>query len=125
MAGLNDRLAERGYRLDTWDVFLADRSTALLASKRILSRSLPAGLFELESPIDPTGERTQRIQSIIIEGGAKTLESFIDAELWDEARVFTADVEFGDGIFSPNIGGLLLSDTKETGDRLEIYRHVH
>jgi diaminohydroxyphosphoribosylaminopyrimidine deaminase/5-amino-6-(5-phosphoribosylamino)uracil reductase len=67
----------------------------------------------------------QRIQSIIIEGGAKTLESFIDAGLWDEARVFTADIEFGEGIFSPNIGGLLLSDTKETGDRLEIYRHVH
>ncbi|APH70075.1 GNAT family N-acetyltransferase [Aquibium oceanicum] len=69
VAELEDRLGERGYRLDTWDVFLADRSTALLASKGILSRSLPAGLFELESPTDPTGERTQRIQSIMSAAG--------------------------------------------------------
>jgi diaminohydroxyphosphoribosylaminopyrimidine deaminase / 5-amino-6-(5-phosphoribosylamino)uracil reductase len=29
----------------------------------------------------------QGIQSILVEGGAKLLQSFIDAELWDEARV--------------------------------------
>lgn len=30
------------------------------------------------------------IQSVIIEGGSQTLQSFIDAGLWDEARVITA-----------------------------------
>ncbi|HEY1871620.1 MAG TPA: bifunctional diaminohydroxyphosphoribosylaminopyrimidine deaminase/5-amino-6-(5-phosphoribosylamino)uracil reductase RibD [Chitinophagaceae bacterium] len=30
-----------------------------------------------------------KIQSVIIEGGAKMLQSFIDEELWDEARVIT------------------------------------
>ncbi len=29
------------------------------------------------------------IQSILVEGGAKTLQSFIDDNLWDEARVIT------------------------------------
>ena len=29
------------------------------------------------------------IQSVMIEGGSKTLQSFIDAGLWDEARVIT------------------------------------
>lgn len=32
------------------------------------------------------------IQSLIVEGGAKTHESFIDADLWDEIRVETAPV---------------------------------
>ncbi len=30
----------------------------------------------------------KNIQSMIIEGGAKTIQSFIDANLWDEAFVF-------------------------------------
>ncbi|MGI8950375.1 MAG: bifunctional diaminohydroxyphosphoribosylaminopyrimidine deaminase/5-amino-6-(5-phosphoribosylamino)uracil reductase RibD [Chitinophagaceae bacterium] len=29
------------------------------------------------------------IQSVLVEGGAKLLQSFIDAELWDEARIIT------------------------------------
>jgi diaminohydroxyphosphoribosylaminopyrimidine deaminase/5-amino-6-(5-phosphoribosylamino)uracil reductase len=28
-----------------------------------------------------------QIQSVIIEGGRQTLQTFIDANLWDEARV--------------------------------------
>lgn len=31
-----------------------------------------------------------KIQSVIVEGGANTLQSFIEAGLWDEARIFTA-----------------------------------
>lgn len=42
------------------------------------------------------------IQSLIVEGGAKTLQTFIDAEMWDEARIFTTKEKFGNGISSPN-----------------------
>lgn len=41
------------------------------------------------------------IQSLIIEGGSKTLQTFIDANLWDEARVFTAPTQLGIGIKAP------------------------
>jgi len=34
----------------------------------------------------------QDIQSVIIEGGAHTLQSFIEAGLWDEARIFTGKI---------------------------------
>jgi len=44
-----------------------------------------------------------KIQSVIIEGGTQTLQTFIDANLWDEARVFTGDVIFGEGVKSPRI----------------------
>jgi diaminohydroxyphosphoribosylaminopyrimidine deaminase/5-amino-6-(5-phosphoribosylamino)uracil reductase len=41
------------------------------------------------------------IQSVIIEGGLQTLQTFIDANLWDEARVFTGKTFFGKGIKAP------------------------
>lgn len=44
------------------------------------------------------------IQSVLIEGGKKTLDTFIGANLWDEARVFEGEKVFGKGIFAPNLG---------------------
>lgn len=46
---------------------------------------------------------SRNIQSIIIEGGAQTLNTFIDAKVWDEARVFTSKKTLGKGIQSPLI----------------------
>ncbi|MFT3747963.1 MAG: bifunctional diaminohydroxyphosphoribosylaminopyrimidine deaminase/5-amino-6-(5-phosphoribosylamino)uracil reductase RibD [Agriterribacter sp.] len=43
-----------------------------------------------------------RIQSVLIEGGAKLLQSFIDEGMWDEARVITNEnLEAGEGIRAP------------------------
>lgn len=41
------------------------------------------------------------IQSVIIEGGAQTLQTFIDENLWDEARVFIGNNNFSTGIKAP------------------------
>ena len=43
------------------------------------------------------------IQSVIIEGGKKTLQKFIESGYWDEARVFTSTKKLKKGISSPNI----------------------
>jgi diaminohydroxyphosphoribosylaminopyrimidine deaminase/5-amino-6-(5-phosphoribosylamino)uracil reductase len=44
------------------------------------------------------------IQSVIIEGGPKTLQSFIDKDLWDEARVITnEEMIIENGISSPEV----------------------
>ncbi|MGV8879029.1 MAG: bifunctional diaminohydroxyphosphoribosylaminopyrimidine deaminase/5-amino-6-(5-phosphoribosylamino)uracil reductase RibD [Sphingobacteriaceae bacterium] len=45
----------------------------------------------------------QDIQSIIIEGGAITLNHFIQQGLWDEARIFTGKMALGKGISAPKI----------------------
>lgn len=45
----------------------------------------------------------KKIQSVIVEGGATTLKAFIDAGLWDEARVFRSTNCFGDGIRAPQL----------------------
>ena len=65
----------------------------------------------------------QSIQSIIIEGGRTTLQSFIDAKLWDEAKIFTTNKELNDGVKSPNIEGEMLFKTVIEGDKLEIIKN--
>ena len=45
----------------------------------------------------------RNIQSVLVEGGAKTLQSFIDKGLWDEARIYTAAFEWTDGIKAPTL----------------------
>jgi diaminohydroxyphosphoribosylaminopyrimidine deaminase/5-amino-6-(5-phosphoribosylamino)uracil reductase len=47
----------------------------------------------------------QDIQSVIIEGGAHTLNKFIEAGLWDEARIFTGNTNLKKGIRAPFITG--------------------
>lgn len=44
---------------------------------------------------------SRRIQSLIVEGGSALLQSFIEKNLWDEARVFKSEIQFGKGIASP------------------------
>lgn len=55
------------------------------------------------------------VQSLIIEGGAQTLKLFIDAGLWDEARVFISNTYWGEGLKAPNLPGQPIS-TKLVGD---------
>lgn len=43
------------------------------------------------------------IQSLIVEGGAKTHHSFIEAGLWDEIRRETAPVSVGSGTIAPTV----------------------
>jgi diaminohydroxyphosphoribosylaminopyrimidine deaminase/5-amino-6-(5-phosphoribosylamino)uracil reductase len=62
----------------------------------------------------------QDIQSVIIEGGAKTLGSFIEAGLWDEARIFTGKGVLGNGIKAPVAMGRVVEESLCGADRLQI-----
>jgi diaminohydroxyphosphoribosylaminopyrimidine deaminase / 5-amino-6-(5-phosphoribosylamino)uracil reductase len=62
---------------------------------------------------------TRGIQSVIVEGGAKTLNEFIEKNSWDEARVFTSKNVFGAGIAAPKISSLK-STEQLVGDDLLI-----
>lgn len=63
------RMTKRNLRLDTWDVFVADRASALHAAEAIIARGLPADLVDLECPIEPEGEYTTRIQALMATAG--------------------------------------------------------
>lgn len=60
----------------------------------------------------------QDIQSIIIEGGAHTLNSFIEAGLWDEARIFTGEKELKRGIKAPEVRGEITGEYTSGKDKL-------
>ncbi|WP_338730883.1 bifunctional diaminohydroxyphosphoribosylaminopyrimidine deaminase/5-amino-6-(5-phosphoribosylamino)uracil reductase RibD [Mangrovimonas cancribranchiae] len=64
------------------------------------------------------------IQSVIIEGGRKTLQTFIDDNLWDEARIFTGNVQFKTGVKTPEFSGTLISETQLEEDILQIYKNA-
>jgi len=55
------------------------------------------------------------IYSIIVEGGAQVLKSFIDLNLWHEARVIKTKSILEGGISSPNVEGILI-DRRQVGD---------
>ncbi|WP_456378820.1 bifunctional diaminohydroxyphosphoribosylaminopyrimidine deaminase/5-amino-6-(5-phosphoribosylamino)uracil reductase RibD [Lutibacter sp.] len=63
------------------------------------------------------------IQSVIIEGGAQTLQSFIDANLWDEAFVFVGNTLFKEGLEAPKIKKAPLEIKKISSDTLKIYKN--
>ena len=43
------------------------------------------------------------IVSVLVEGGGKTLDSLIFSEFWDEARVFTGNKKFKEGLVAPRM----------------------
>jgi diaminohydroxyphosphoribosylaminopyrimidine deaminase/5-amino-6-(5-phosphoribosylamino)uracil reductase len=63
------------------------------------------------------------IQSVIIEGGSKTLQSFIDANLWDEARVFIGKTTFQNGTTAPIISGNPVAGFDIMNDELKIFKN--
>lgn len=66
----------------------------------------------------------RKITSLIVEGGAKTLEGFIKKGLWDEARIFESEQQFGEGIAAPEISGNLIEEKCVDQDILKIlYRN--
>ncbi|WP_299188922.1 bifunctional diaminohydroxyphosphoribosylaminopyrimidine deaminase/5-amino-6-(5-phosphoribosylamino)uracil reductase RibD [uncultured Aquimarina sp.] len=64
---------------------------------------------------------THEIQSVIIEGGSYTIQSFINENLWDEARVFTGMNSFVKGVKAPKFKSKLVSEKKIIDDTLRMY----
>jgi len=63
------------------------------------------------------------IQSVIIEGGSKTLQSFIDVNLWDEAFVFVGETTFKTGLEAPKLKKAPIEIKKISTDVLKIYKN--
>lgn len=63
------------------------------------------------------------LQSAIVEGGSYTLQAFIDAGLWDEARVFQGTVHFENGVPAPHIKAAPYSKQPVLDDQLLIFRN--
>jgi diaminohydroxyphosphoribosylaminopyrimidine deaminase / 5-amino-6-(5-phosphoribosylamino)uracil reductase len=66
----------------------------------------------------------ENIQSVIVEGGSQTLQTFIDANLWDEARVFVSENTFNQGVIAPKLPkNRILTSLLIKKDQLKLFRN--
>lgn len=66
------------------------------------------------------------VYSIIIEGGAQLLNFLFEHQLWDEARVFKAPLNFADGVDAPRIkNARQIAQTYLEGDLLTTYQKLN
>lgn len=102
-----------------------DRKGCLPEDLHLKDGSTPTVIYCQESIPEILDDLYNRgIQSLMVEGGAKLLQSFIDAGLWDEARIETAPFCLEKGTKSPLLKDEKLVSTKDYGKQnIRCYRH--
>lgn len=61
------------------------------------------------------------IASLLVEGGAETLNRFIEKGLWDEARVFSSRHIVKEGKKAPSLSGKIIEEAEIETDRLKVF----
>ncbi|WP_136668752.1 bifunctional diaminohydroxyphosphoribosylaminopyrimidine deaminase/5-amino-6-(5-phosphoribosylamino)uracil reductase RibD [Flavobacterium sp. H122] len=106
-----------------------DRKHKISKESHIFDNSASTILID-ESTIDFTKNTVNQIietlyqnniQSVIIEGGSKTLQGFINENVWDEARIFRGKNSFPNGTKAPEISGKLVKREIIIDDELLIF----
>jgi len=95
---------------------IATRATATLLFEAIdFSNNVPTQICDVLYK--------HQLQSVIIEGGSKILQHFIDTNLWDEARVFKGKTTFSEGLKAPKLKGIVADSITIKEDTLAIYNN--
>lgn len=83
---------------------LTVREWSGLNPEKLVLTSHPTREGEYATPAEALSHLyEEKKQSLIVEGGAKTLQSFLDAGLWDEIRIETAPFTVSKGIEAPQL----------------------
>ncbi|MGQ0828940.1 MAG: RibD family protein [Bacteroidota bacterium] len=100
--------------IDKWlripkEYHLFDKSTPTLvftATEAVSSSNLEYMKIDFEKAIVPQilkELRNRNINSLLVEGGEQLLNSFISADMWDEARIFVSEKKIKKGVNAPHI----------------------
>ena len=106
-------LSKKGLKKD-YKIFNQDSKVTVLDDKEInfnnnIAKQICDKLYD------------DKILSVIIEGGTKTLSNFIDSDMWDEIRVFKTQEILGDGVKGPKIKFNVKRKVEIENDILEYY----
>jgi diaminohydroxyphosphoribosylaminopyrimidine deaminase/5-amino-6-(5-phosphoribosylamino)uracil reductase len=118
----NNRIPETAHVFD-------NQTKTIVFSKKETTLSSENTIFEIldfqQNIAQKIVERLYQyqIQSVIIEGGAQILQTFIEANLWDEARVFIGNSLFENGIKAPALDTSSSKKEKIGTDELLIIRN--
>jgi len=80
-----------------------------LKSDLLASRAGGVGFYQITNDVSLVHQvmnalYQSKVQSVLVEGGAKLLQSFIDEDQWDEARVITnSQLEIAEGLGAPSL----------------------
>jgi diaminohydroxyphosphoribosylaminopyrimidine deaminase/5-amino-6-(5-phosphoribosylamino)uracil reductase len=109
------------------DLHLFDQQIPTLCYNLLKSEKLPnlewVQLPQLSPEALLADLHTRQIQSVLIEGGSQTITQFLAAGLWDEARVFTAPIQFERGIAAPKLTQTPTESHAIGEDQLDFYYH--
>lgn len=114
---------DRTHRIPVTHNLLADglATIVITESRRDLPDYIQQIILDFESPEFIEKTLTQLYQRgiyrLMIEGGASTLKTFIQNQLWDEAVIINTNHELNEGIKAPHISGRLINDYK-MGDNI-------
>ena len=106
----NPRLTTRDWEGKNCDIYILSKNGVLKGYKIFNQDSKVTILDSQEIDYDKDIVKqicdkfyNDKILSIIVEGGTKTLSNFIDSDVWDEIRVFRTKEKLGDGIKGPKL----------------------
>ena len=111
------------------DYKLLDGSTETLVFSNSEKLNIPKTTFiklnNKENPIKQVLNElySRDIQTLIVEGGRETLQSFIDNNLWNEARVLIGDKTFGEGLSAPIINKSHKENIRINKDTILFYKN--
>ncbi len=102
-------------------IVITERENNKLSKRNVIFEKIS---FEKNIPIEICKILFKHeIQSVIIEGGRKLLQSFIDENLWDEAIVFVGNSKFSNGLRAPNIKGVSAETKMFLDDKVLTYQN--
>jgi diaminohydroxyphosphoribosylaminopyrimidine deaminase/5-amino-6-(5-phosphoribosylamino)uracil reductase len=119
---------------------VADRNLSVPATHQLFNKDAATVVFNLHRDEVADNVRYRKIEdmrnlpnllqeltalnllSVLVEGGAALLNSFIIAGLWNEARIFTGPQALGSGISAPVLQNAAIKEQYYAGaDRLQIF----
>jgi len=107
-------------------IFKGEPPAVIFTSKKSLkdSKAVYVLLKDREKALEEVMNymHAEEIQSVMIEGGNIVLSQFIEAGLWDEARIFTGNILFREGLESPRIEGDIIAKYSFPSSRLEFIK---
>jgi len=113
----------------TLNMFLGDENYFVVTSEKNESNFPEKNIIRIANTKNPFPELMSYlfkvgINSILVEGGAKLLQSFIDIDLWDEAIQIRSENFIGDGIKAPLLNGRKYLINKVGSDTHYFYKNI-
>lgn len=106
--------------LPTWQI--TENLTRTFTNKNVIQIEVPFDQILLKNLLERLHE--EKIGTLLVEGGAQLLQSFIDQNLWQEARVFEGNKYLTNGIVAPKIPVAPSEEFEIENDILKIFHNL-